>query len=107
MKGHVELKKFEFGEMVFSTTSKESEILVINDAWHPNWKAEIDQEATSVIKTNGVLKGVVVPPGSHLVRLFFDNTPYSPGIWIYLASWIAFISSWLWMTRRTKIRGEV
>jgi hypothetical protein len=100
--GHVELKHFSFGEVEFQTTSEEGEVLVVSDAWHPYWKAEIDQDVVPIIKVNGVFKGVSIPPGNHRVRLFFDNTPYRPGIWISLITWVGFIASWLWIARKRK-----
>jgi hypothetical protein len=92
--GLIELKRFRFGEVNFSSLSDDEEFLVVADAWHPYWRAQVDGEEVAVIKTNGIFKGVLVPPGNHEIRLFFDNTAYRPGIWISILSWIVFIGAW-------------
>jgi hypothetical protein len=98
-KGRVELEKFEFGEMVFQADSQEEEVLVVMDAWHPNWRAEIDGDEADVIKTNGVFKGVRLPAGKHKLHFFFDSSPYLPGVWISLVSWIVFLGAWYWKSK--------
>ena len=74
--------------------SKENEFLVIADSWHPNWRAQIDSTDSKLIRANGVFKGVLLPPGSHKVRLFFDSSAYVDGVWISIFGWSLFIISW-------------
>mgnify|MGYP003971623843 FL=1 len=90
----IELTSFKFGEIEFRSSSTNEEFLVVADAWHPHWHALVDGREVEVIKTNGVSKGVSVPPGNHRIRLFFDNKPYRPGIWISILSWIIFVGAW-------------
>lgn len=46
-------------------------ILVLNDIWHPWWRARIDGESTEMLRTNVLFRGVEVPPGEHIVRFEF------------------------------------
>ncbi|PIR00665.1 MAG: hypothetical protein COV66_05185 [Nitrospinae bacterium CG11_big_fil_rev_8_21_14_0_20_45_15] len=100
--GNIELHKFKFGEIEFKTSSPQEEFLVITDAWHPNWRAQIDGNDTEILKTNGVFKGLLLSSGQHKVRLYFDNTPYLPGVWISILAWIVFLSGWIFTTRFLK-----
>jgi len=95
----LELKKFEYGDVKFQYDSSEQEFLVMADAWHPNWRAQVDGNEIDVIKANGVFKGVLLPAGKHKVHFFFDNSSYFPGVWISLVAWIVFLGAWIWMTR--------
>jgi len=98
----IKLDKFEFGSMIFEFSSDQSEFLVISDAWHPFWRAKVNGQKTNVIKTNGVFKGIVLPSGQGTVELFFDNSPYKPGIWVSVVGWILFLGGWLFFITRSR-----
>ena len=99
-RGEFEINRFQFGDIEFHSSSKRKEFLVFMDAWHPNWRAYVDGNETKIIETNGVFKGVLLPPGDHTIHFFFDNKPYRPGIWISVIAWILFIGAWFGLTRR-------
>ncbi|MEK7485352.1 MAG: hypothetical protein AABZ60_13590 [Planctomycetota bacterium] len=54
--------------------------IVVNylDLYHPNFIAEIDGNETQVLKTYGTFKGVLVPPGEHVVLI-----QYYPKVFFY------------------------
>ena len=41
--------------------------VVLADQFYPGWEAYVDGKRTKIYKTNGVLRGVVVPEGEHLL----------------------------------------
>ena len=98
----LELIKFEYGDVEFSYASDEQEFLVMADSWHPNWHAYVNGKDIPIVKTNGVFKGVLLPPGEGTVHLVFDNSPYFPGIWISAISWTLFLSGWGWCAFRLR-----
>ena len=95
----LELMKFEYGDVEFQYESEEQEFLVMADAWHPNWRAQVDGNEIDVIKVNGVFKGALLPAGKHKVHFFFDNSSYFPGIWISVVAWVVFLSAWIMMPK--------
>jgi hypothetical protein len=46
-------------------------ILLLNDVWHPWWRAEVDGADTEILKANVIFRAVVCPRGRHLVRFTF------------------------------------
>ena len=100
--GIIKLTLFEFDQMKFDYESDETEFLVLADAWHPNWRAKINGIDTEIVKTNGVFKGILLPPGKGRVHLYFDSSSYRPGIWISLVGWILFIGSWIGFSRQSR-----
>ncbi len=46
-------------------------VLVLNDVWHPWWRATLDGEPVGILKANVLFRGVIVPPGQHVVRFRF------------------------------------
>ena len=57
-------------------------ILVLNDVWHPWWRASIDGADTEILKANVLFRAVVVPKGTHTVRFTFH--PFA-GAWQEIA----------------------
>jgi uncharacterized membrane protein YfhO len=52
--------------------------VVLNDVWHPWWRATVDGKPADILKANVVFRAVVVPPGQHAVRFTFH--PFSGAI---------------------------
>ena len=52
--------------------------LVLNDVWHPWWRASVDGRPAEILKANVLFRAVVVPPGIHTVRFTFH--PFSGAI---------------------------
>jgi hypothetical protein len=46
--------------------------LVLNDVWHPWWRAEVDGRATDILKANVLFRAVPVGPGMHRVHFAFE-----------------------------------
>ena len=92
---HLELVEFKYGDLKFQYSSEGNEFLVVQDSWHPSWRARVDGVETKVFKTNGTFKGVALPPGQGTVHLFFDYSRYLPGIWISLVAGAIFVLGWI------------
>ncbi len=57
--------------------------LVLNDVWHPWWRATVDGEARPIERANVLFRAVQVPPGRHTVVMTFQPMT---GIWDAIAS---------------------
>lgn len=44
-------------------------LLVVNDRFDPDWVATVDGADVSILRVNGLVRGVVVPEGTHRVHL--------------------------------------
>jgi hypothetical protein len=44
---------------------------VLNDVWHPWWRAEVDGHPAPLLRANVLFRAVAVPPGRHTVTLRF------------------------------------
>jgi tetratricopeptide (TPR) repeat protein len=66
--------------------AKEKALLVLEEAWYPGWRAEIDGRAVVCVAANIWMRAVPVPAGRHQVRLYFHQNYLLPGLLISLAS---------------------
>lgn len=76
-------------------------LLVLRDSWYPGWVAFIDGKKVPIFRVNGCFRGVLAPPGTHMVRFI-----YRP-ILVYIAGVVSLLSSLLviWVSARRNSRG--
>lgn len=53
--------------------------LVLNEMYHPRWRAFARDVELPVLPTNAVMRGIEVPPGLARIRLVFTPFCYTPG----------------------------
>ncbi|MEA3070033.1 MAG: hypothetical protein QOD29_1479 [Alphaproteobacteria bacterium] len=58
-------------EVVVAVDAPMPAILLLNDVWHPWWRASVDGVQTEILKANAIFRAVVVPSGAHVVRFSF------------------------------------
>jgi uncharacterized membrane protein YfhO len=87
-------------------------LLVLSEVYYPaGWKATIDGTETEILRTNSVLRSVVVPPGDHTVVFSFNPPVYAAGYTISNVAWgiallCVLIGLWQVPAVRERIRGN-
>jgi uncharacterized membrane protein YfhO len=71
MGGSARLVRYANTEVVAEVDAPGGGILLLNDVWHPWWRASIDGSAVEILKANVIFRAVVVPRGKHVVRFSF------------------------------------
>jgi hypothetical protein len=69
--GAVRISRYTNTEVVIDVDSEAGGMLVLNDVWHPWWRAEVDGAPTEIFKANVLFRAVPVEPGQHRVRFSF------------------------------------
>jgi hypothetical protein len=69
--GAVRIASYRNTEIEIEADAPGGGFVVLNDVWHPWWRASIDGKAADILKANVVFRAVVVPPGKHTVRFSF------------------------------------
>ncbi len=71
------------------TTSQNAGFLVISEVHYPlRWKAKIDGKSVYTFETNGVIRGIEVPAGEHIIEFEYDKSVFHKGILISIVSFI-------------------
>ena len=54
-------------KIIINTQTKIGGLLVLRDAYYPNWQVSIDGQKTTIQPVNNLFRGVNVPIGKHTV----------------------------------------
>jgi hypothetical protein len=77
--GQVEIISYEPERIELSADTPASALLVLTEANYPGWQAVIDGQEVEIQQTNGLFRGVVVPPGQHAITFTFQPLTYQIG----------------------------
>jgi hypothetical protein len=69
--GSTRILRYANTEVVVEVTAPGGGILLLNDAWHPWWRASVDGVDSEILKANVMFRAVVVSRGRHVVRFTF------------------------------------
>jgi hypothetical protein len=83
--------------------SSEPRFLVLNELYHPSWRAWIDGQPAEIYPTNVVMRGIVVPPGATTIELRFVPFIVSwYGLGVFAVGFIAAGLGWWGLRRATR-----
>ena len=69
--GTVRIAAYRNTEIEIEADAPAGGFVVLNDVWHPWWRASVDGKAADILKANVLFRAVMVPPGKHIVRFSF------------------------------------
>ncbi len=70
--GTARLARYSNTEVTIEVDSPSGAMLVLNDVWHPWWRATVDGSTTEIFRANAIFRAVRVPPGRSTVRFRFE-----------------------------------
>jgi hypothetical protein len=70
--GQARIVSYRNTEVVIEADSPEGGWVVLNDVWHPWWRAEVDGRPAELLRANVLFRAVELPPGRHRVRMVFE-----------------------------------
>jgi hypothetical protein len=69
--GTARIIRYSNTEVAVETDAPAGALLVLNDVWHPWWRADVDGVPAEILKANVLFRAVEVPAGRHTVRFTF------------------------------------
>jgi hypothetical protein len=69
--GTARIVNYRNTEVTVDVESDTGGFLLLTDAWHPWWRAEVDGVPAPILKADVLFRAVQVPPGRHRVRFTF------------------------------------
>jgi hypothetical protein len=92
--GSAKVVRDEDERVVVRANADDRALLVLADTWFPGWKARVDGREAPIVRTDQLLRGVVVGPGQHTIE--FQYVPWSWRVgWILsLLTAVALVVAW-------------
>lgn len=84
----VKILSLQANEVVLEANMENPGFVVLSDAYHPDWRADIDGKSTQVYQTNYLLRSVFVPAGQHTIKFSFIPLSFYAGAVVSLASFL-------------------
>jgi len=93
-------------EVTIHTSTNEPGFLVVSEVDYPlRWKAFVDGQEVAYEQVNGVLRGLEIPAGEHVVRFLYDKSAFHLGLYVSFLSLglcLGFIGFGLFLVQRSK-----
>jgi hypothetical protein len=70
--GSARIARYANTEVDIEADAPDGGFLLLNDVWHPWWRAEVDGRATDILRANVLFRAVPVGPGIHRVHFAFE-----------------------------------
>jgi hypothetical protein len=83
---HASIQKYECNQVIIEVHAQKPGILVLTDVFSPGWKAYVDGAATEIFRVDGLVRGVLIDEGHHVVTFRYMPASFLVG------TTIAFIS---------------
>jgi len=84
----VAITEYRSRHITLNAFTSSTALLVLSEVYYPaGWKAYVDGQETEILKTNYMLRSIVVPPGSHDIVLNFDPPVYRAGYTLSNIAW--------------------
>jgi len=79
-------------EVVLTTDSPTGGMLVLHDSYAPGWTATLDGRDAMIYPVNVLSRGVLVPPGRHVVRMSYMPPGFKAGVAISIVALFGMIA---------------
>jgi hypothetical protein len=81
-------------------------ILLVRNAWDEGWSATLDGRSVPVLRTDGFLQGIALPPGRHDVRLTYREPAIGTGLALSGIAWLGFAVALVFVILRGRLRAR-
>ena len=80
-------------------------LVVLADLWYDGWQAECNGKPVQILRTDGALRGAVVPAGSSTIVFSYRPQSFSRGVALFVLA-LAIVLGWsaltIWSDRRSR-----
>ena len=74
-----EITRYDHTRVEISANVTQTGVLVLNDAWHPNWRVWVDGAEQHLGEVNETFRGVLLAPGKHVVEMRYAPRTFTIG----------------------------
>jgi hypothetical protein len=82
--GEAELLFESLGAIEVRVRARAEAVLVVADTFSPGWRATVDGDEAEILRVYGLVRGVIVAEGEHVVRMEYRPAPLARGFLLSL-----------------------
>jgi hypothetical protein len=97
------LAAYEHNRVVIDTTADSASVLVLSEINYPGWVATVDSASAPIHATDFLLRGIVLPAGSHRVEMRYTAPAARQGAFISVCT-LFVIGGLLVYVQRSRVR---
>ncbi|MDZ4859861.1 MAG: YfhO family protein [Candidatus Hydrogenedentes bacterium] len=87
--GTVEMNTHRSTFVQVTYETREDAVLVLADAYYPGWNAYLDESPIEMFPVYYMFRGIIVPPGRHVVEYRYEPAPLEIGLIVSSATLLA------------------
>lgn len=76
----VRVAEYRLNELTIDANMAAPALVVVSDAYYPDWVAYVDGKQAPIYKTNYLIRSVLVPAGHHTIRMAFESSAVRTGL---------------------------
>jgi len=62
---------YEPNKITLTVTTRGTSFFILSESFYPHWKAYLDDKETKIYEVNGIVRGVLVPQGTHSLIFYY------------------------------------
>ncbi|OGS33835.1 MAG: hypothetical protein A2474_00630 [Elusimicrobia bacterium RIFOXYC2_FULL_34_12] len=94
---NVDIVKYSDNEVIINATLSNEGFLVLNDAYYPGWKAEVNGERKNIFKANYLMRAVALNKGNNTIKFYYDSDYFKIGFVISIITGLIVFVYLIWM----------
>ena len=102
----VVIERWTQKEMAMSVELDRPGIVVVSEAYYPDWKATVDGAAAPILRANHAFRALALDAGRHQIVMRYDDALLRKGATLSVGALgvtlATLVASWLWQARRRK-----
>jgi hypothetical protein len=99
-KSQILSESFSESNLEAKVYTEKTGLLVVNDDYYSGWKAYIDGKETPILRTNYTFRSIIVPAGTHDIKMIDDPFAFTAGLYITLVIGILYLMFISWVLRK-------
>jgi len=85
--------------LAFSVETPSPALVVVAQAYHPNWRARVDGRPAELWRANYAYQALQVPAGQHRVELQYQDRAFAVGTSVSALALGLTLAGWIWLAR--------
>jgi hypothetical protein len=103
--GRAAILSYADGRVAVRVQTRKTGLLVLTDAYDPDWHATLNGDRVDIHPTDGLFRGVAVPPGDSEVVFHYDPVWFRRGAVISALTAVLSLALWVSALRRRERPG--